>query len=756
MTKSTTNLHDFAQQLHSWGASVTAIKQGTKHPDHKWKQWQSEAQGLAELDSLPWHHAAAIGIVNGSGNFRVFDIDAVKGANGVPVSSVPESIVGDLLTALGLPNDYQWSYRSGSGAGFGVVIRCTEPLPPDWAASKGVHVGRPNENRPFGQLELRWATGQTVIDGAHPTGPGYQWRRGERPCQPPAIRTVSQVVAAFTAIAERMPPVATLPAGYANGSTSAAKDARAPKTERYASAALAKAIQQVSTATPGDRNNTLFRQTTGLAELVNGGILTRDQVERGMTAAALAAGLTVHETTSTLASAFAKVGASVRVPKATKQPIAAKASGRSRDGAMEQRTPTPAEVENEATGVTELPSCQAAVQPSYFEVESNDNTDAGNHVNVTHSSEYIEALAALGYRFRLNDLDDIVEVNGNPMSDVLRAKILTQMGDRGFKGVTRIEHVIICHAYDNSYNPVKDYLIGLQWNGQSHIETFLNHLDFAENAEFAKVFFRRWMLGAVGKVLNQDQNFMLVLDGPQDIGKSYLARWLCPLPDYFIEDAIQPDDKDSLLRLMRHWIWEVGELQSTTRKADREALKRFISLKEAKVRRPYGHYDLQKHACASLIGTVNESGSGFLDDRTGSRRFAVVNLKSIDWSYSKAIDVNQLWAEIVAAYHVGERGVLSLEEKRAQSMINAGYNRLSSVEEYLWHYYEVDAKSTGWLPIAEILKTLEANGLTGNQRANMMELAQILRSREAGGVTKGRPNLDGRRLSSYKGLRQAQ
>ncbi len=377
----------------------------------------------------------------------------------------------------------------------------------------------------------------------------------------------------------------------------------------------------------------------------------------------------------------------------------------------------------------------------------------GNPRNGPHSSDYIAALTALGYTFRLNELDDTLEVNGKPISDAIRAKIFSQMGDGGFKGMARVEHVYTGHAYDNRYHPIKDYLNGLKWDGSNHVERFLDHLTFAENEQAARVFIRRWMLGAVGKVLNQDQNYMLVLDGPQGVGKSHLARWLCPLSDYFIEGAIQPDDKDSLLRLMGHWIWEVGELQSTTRKADREALKNFITMKQPTVRRSFGRYDLKKPACASLIGTVNESGSGFLDDRTGNRRFAVVNLRSIDWNYTQAVDMNQLWAEIMTAYQSGERGTLSPAEKQEQSKINAGYGSLSSVEEYLWHYYEVDTSSTVWLSALGIMATLEQNGLTGNQRANMMELAQILKAKESEGVTKGRPNAGGDRITSYKGLK---
>lgn len=372
---------------------------------------------------------------------------------------------------------------------------------------------------------------------------------------------------------------------------------------------------------------------------------------------------------------------------------------------------------------------------------------------VLKSEFYIETLHSLGYSFKLNELDDTVEVNGKPISDVLRAKIFSQMADRGFKGMERVEHVYTGHAYDNRYHPIKDYLTGLKWDGRPHVTAFLDHLTFAENEKTAKKFFVRWMLGAVGKVNNHDQNFMLVLDGEQGIGKSRLARWLCPLPEYFIEGAIQTDDKDSYLRLIRHWIWEVAELQATTRKADREALKNFITTEWVTVRKPFGRHDLKKPACASMIGTINESGSGFLDDRTGNRRFAVVNLKNIDWGYAQAIDVNQLWAEVMVAYLSGERGALSPDEQREQTKINMGYGSLSTVEEFLWASYKIDTDNEIWHPAYEILKVLELNGLTGNQRANLMELGQILKAKESEGVTKGRPKIEGVKTTSYKGLK---
>ena len=83
---------------------------------------------------------------------------------------------------------------------------------------------------------------------------------------------------------------------------------------------------------------------------------------------------------------------------------------------------------------------------------------------------------------------------------------------------------------------------------------------------------------------------MLVLSGAQGKGKSYLAKWLCPLPDMFIESAIYPDNTDHLKYLASRWIWAVDELGATTRRADIEGLKAFITKDVATFRAVYARY----------------------------------------------------------------------------------------------------------------------------------------------------------------------
>ncbi|MGH2536688.1 MAG: bifunctional DNA primase/polymerase, partial [Candidatus Promineifilaceae bacterium] len=198
----------FAGQLHAWGANVTAILPGSKRPGHKWQAWQSRPQTAAEVAGLPWAEAAALGILNGPGGWRAFDLDAARGDGGQPAGPVSRDVLTALLEALGLEPDYAWAYASGSGAGWGVVVRCLEKLPAGWGRDSGVYRGRPRPGLAlaFGGLELRWSRGQTIIMGAHPSGPGYRWLTGRPSDAPPPLLPAAAVAQAFDALAEPIAP----------------------------------------------------------------------------------------------------------------------------------------------------------------------------------------------------------------------------------------------------------------------------------------------------------------------------------------------------------------------------------------------------------------------------------------------------------------------------------------------------------------------------------------------------------------------
>lgn len=311
----------------------------------------------------------------------------------------------------------------------------------------------------------------------------------------------------------------------------------------------------------------------------------------------------------------------------------------------------------------------------------------GKRSNEASSVEILKSLRDLGYNFRMRALDDLIEVNGQPLSDPLRAEIRTRMRDLGYKGLTAIEDAYTAWAYRRQYHPVKDYLNRLTWNGQSHIADLAAYFQDHHQALYQEVtntpdytgsmlfylWLRRWLIGAVGKALDSRQNVMLVLDSHQAAGKSFFVRWLgSVLPDYFSEAPLNPDDKDSWIRLMSIFVWELGELGSVTRRSDREALKHLITTRLVTVRKPYHRFDTIKPALASLIGTINNE-AGFLTDPTGNRRFLVCRLTGIDWAYAQKIDPHQVWAEAVALYKAGEPCLPIADETRLQNAINDEY-----------------------------------------------------------------------------------
>lgn len=371
---------------------------------------------------------------------------------------------------------------------------------------------------------------------------------------------------------------------------------------------------------------------------------------------------------------------------------------------------------------------------------------------VPTTADYIAALNSLGYSFRINVCNDVAEVNGEPMSDVRRAKIRSQMRDLNYRQVNVMEDAWIAYAYDQRYHPVRAFLESLTWDGRDHIG---NLADFFMD-EFGGfcLFLTRWLVGAVARAYEQHgcQNRMLVLDGAQGMGKSYFVRWLADptgRPELFVEGPINPDEKDDKIRLITAWVWEVSELGSTTRRNDREALKYFLSQQWVTVRKPYGHYDLVKPALASFIGTVNNI-SGFLDDPTGYRRFMTSHLTAIDWDYANRVDPRQIWAQAKALYDEGEPWELLPEEAEQAQFANEQYEIEDPLDDLFTRHYEVTGDLTHFMATVDIKRVMnEAGWRLKSPRAESMAIADLMKRKR---IERGRHGPE--RERGYVGIKE--
>ncbi len=369
------------------------------------------------------------------------------------------------------------------------------------------------------------------------------------------------------------------------------------------------------------------------------------------------------------------------------------------------------------------------------------------------SAEYLKVLNDLGYTFRMNILNDMVEVQRNGaweiLSDPIAALIRREMRDKGYEQVNVMEDAYTAEAYLNRYHPVQDYLNSLQYDGGNYIEQLAGH--FVDVDGVFAFMLRRWLIGAVAKAHLGVQNRMLVMEGNQGLGKSEFVKWLASVvPDAYIEGPIETGDKDNLIRLASRWVWEVSEFGNTVRRSDRDALKFFLSMNRVTVRKSYGRIDMVKPTLASWIGTFNDEG-GVLNDPTGSRRFMVCKLTAIDWSYTQ-LDPNKIWAEANAAFRSGEPWNLQPDEAARTNQVNERYEMDDPVEGLLKQFYHVDPQDKTWTPSHEILTLLEANGLRGGStRQNAMALASVMK--KCGIERKKGDNKNGQRVWGYTGVR---
>ncbi len=287
---------------------------------------------------------------------------------------------------------------------------------------------------------------------------------------------------------------------------------------------------------------------------------------------------------------------------------------------------------------------------------------------------------------------------------------------------------------------MRDYLDSLKWDGADHIGALAGYMSSSDPPivyhdgmalALHYVYLYRWLIAAVSKVYLGSQNAMLVWDGAQGIGKSTLAHWLCPLAAFFLEGPINPSDKDNDVRLISQWIWEVSELDATTRKADQSALKSFITKEIVTVRKSYGRHDVKKPAMASMIGTINNT-SGFLADESGSRRFMTCKLTHIDRAYQK-MDVNQVWAQARQLYLDGECGQLRGEEAAAQTKVNESYQVETVLSDWLDRAFAFDQDGDTLYSMAEIISAMELDGvrLSGSEKSQTQEIARVLVQKKA-------------------------
>lgn len=261
-----------------------------------------------------------------------------------------------------------------------------------------------------------------------------------------------------------------------------------------------------------------------------------------------------------------------------------------------------------------------------------------------------------------------------------------------------------------AYHPVQDYLNGLLWDGIPRLDTFLITHGGADDNAFNRAATARTLIAAVARAMRPGAKVdtALILESTQGFRKSTLFSALAVHPSWFADNPGQLGEKAAAEMVGTHWLVEMAELAGM-KKTDLNHVKAFLSRQYDKYRPAYGRRVVDYPRQCVMVGTVNGETTGYLKDLTGNRRFWIIKVGRIDWSWVTDYR-DQLWAEAKHRYDAGERWWFDdLEEQEliaaqqeAAAARTAEPEQCESVRRFLSHKPGVSGHDRdfldGWVP----------------------------------------------------------
>ena len=276
------------------------------------------------------------------------------------------------------------------------------------------------------------------------------------------------------------------------------------------------------------------------------------------------------------------------------------------------------------------------------------------------------------------------------------------------------------------YNPVKEWIESVPWDGVSRLQPFLDSLVTHDSKQLKEMLMKKWLISCLAAAYEDngvELEGILVLQGAQGLGKTLWFKRLCDYDrGWLLEGAtLNPSDKDSVKRAVSHWIVELGEIESTFKKSDIDQLKAFVTAKTDELRLPYDRAFTTYQRRTAFYASVN--AREFLTDTSGNRRFWVLAVKDIDVNHG--VDMQQLWAEVKDTMYIkGQKNwFLSPDERELLQESNEIYRTQSSVEDLILEHVDF---TTDYPKPVQMTKLLRDLGIKSPRMPDFKEAARVL------------------------------
>jgi len=269
------------------------------------------------------------------------------------------------------------------------------------------------------------------------------------------------------------------------------------------------------------------------------------------------------------------------------------------------------------------------------------------------------AIAAMGHRCAYDDFHDRMLIDNAEVSDAtvtaLRQDIIDKCGGHDL-GREHIGDALNALCLENKFNPILDYLEGLEWDEVKRLDAWVVDYLGANDTPLNREIGRLTLVAAVRRVRQPGVKFdhIPTLEGAEGTGKSRAVEVLAGTENFSDQTILTQSEKEQQELVRGVWIFEIAELTGM-RRAEVEKIKAFASRTHDRARPAYGRRRVDAPRRCIFIATTNEDE--YLKSQTGNRRIWPIQTGTIDIEALRK-DRDQLWAEAVEIEAQGEPLIL--------------------------------------------------------------------------------------------------